>query len=107
MLRNKFVPEGRIEVNFGNAMISYGACLLLKVAKKIFMRNLKAIDWAAIIAVIAGGLNWGLVGLLNFDLFAYFFGFMAPTARIAYVLVGLSAIYTTAISSELIKRPTK
>jgi len=43
--------------------------------------------------VIIGGLNWGLVGLLNFDLVAALFGAGSALARIVYVLVGLSAVY--------------
>jgi uncharacterized membrane protein YuzA (DUF378 family) len=43
--------------------------------------------------VIIGGLNWGLVGLLNFDLVATLFGAGSAFARIVYVLVGLSAVY--------------
>jgi len=43
--------------------------------------------------VIIGGLNWGLVGLLNLDLVAALFGAGSALARIVYVLVGLSAVY--------------
>ena len=43
--------------------------------------------------VIIGGLNWGLVGLLDFDLVATLFGAGSALARIVYVLVGLSAVY--------------
>jgi len=43
--------------------------------------------------VIIGGLNWGLVGLLNFDLVAALFGAGSALARIVYVLIGLSAVY--------------
>ena len=51
------------------------------------------IDWVAIILVIVGGLNWGLVGLFNFDLVAAIFGAMSAVSRVVYVLVGLSAVY--------------
>ena len=34
------------------------------------MKNLSALDWLALILVLVGGLNWGLVGILNFDLVA-------------------------------------
>jgi hypothetical protein len=42
--------------------------------------------------VIVGGLNWGLVGLLNFNLVSAIFG-TGMLANIVYDLVGLSAIY--------------
>lgn len=57
------------------------------------MKKMNALDWIAIVLVIVGGLNWGLVGLLNFDLVATILGAMSTLSRIVYVLVGLSAIY--------------
>ncbi|MCL4305849.1 DUF378 domain-containing protein [bacterium] len=45
------------------------------------------------ILVIVGGLNWGLVGLANFDLVATLFGNMTGLSRTVYSLVGLSAVY--------------
>lgn len=45
------------------------------------------------ILLIIGGLNWGLVGLWNFDLVATIFGAGSTYARIIYGLVGLSAVY--------------
>jgi hypothetical protein len=51
------------------------------------------IDLIALILVIVGGFNWGLVGLLNFDLVAAIFGSGRILARIVYVVVGLSALY--------------
>lgn len=54
---------------------------------------MNALDWIAIILVIVGGLNWGLVGLLNFDLVAAIFGAMSMLSRIVYSLVGISALY--------------
>lgn len=57
------------------------------------MKNLNYFDWVALILVIVGALNWGLVGLLNFDLVAAIFGDMSSLSRVVYVLVGLSAVY--------------
>jgi uncharacterized protein len=51
-------------------------------------------DWIALVLVIVGGLNWGLVGAFKFDLVASIFGSMSIVARIVYGLVGLAAIYT-------------
>ncbi|MEI7689249.1 MAG: DUF378 domain-containing protein [Candidatus Nomurabacteria bacterium] len=47
----------------------------------------------AFILVIVGGLNWLLVGLLNWDVGMIFGGQGAIISKIIYVLVGLSAIY--------------
>ena len=46
----------------------------------------------ALVLTIIGGLNWGLVGLFDFDLVAFLFGPMSLLSRIVYVLVALSAI---------------
>ena len=46
-----------------------------------------------LLLVIVGGVNWGLVGLLGFDLVAALFGEMSPLSRIVYTLVGASALY--------------
>ena len=46
----------------------------------------------ALILIIVGGLNWGLVGLFDFDLVAAIFGDMSVLSRIVYSLVGVSAI---------------
>ncbi len=57
------------------------------------MKNLSGADWLALILLIVGGLNWGLVGLFNLDLVALVFGPMSMLSRIVYSLVGVSAIY--------------
>lgn len=41
---------------------------------------------------IVGALNWGLVGVANFNLVDYVVGAGSVTARIIYTLVGLSGV---------------
>lgn len=65
------------------------------------MNKLNAIDWIAIILLVIGGLNWGLVGIFNFDLVATIFGDMSVLSRIVYAVVGICAIYVLAISAKL------
>lgn len=51
-------------------------------------------DTLALILVIVGALNWGLIGLFGFDLVATLFGGQeALLSRIVYALVGLSGLY--------------
>jgi len=57
------------------------------------MQKLNALGLIALILVIIGGLNWGLVGFFNFDLVAAIFGSMPMLTKIVYDLVGLSALY--------------
>jgi len=55
---------------------------------------MKTLNIITLVLVIIGGINWGLVGLAQFDLVAALFGGQdAPLARIIYVLVGLSALW--------------
>lgn len=56
-------------------------------------KRFSAVDTIALILMIVGGLNWGLVGLLGFDLVAAIFGPMSLLSRVVYVLVGLAALY--------------
>ena len=44
------------------------------------------------VLLVIGGLNWGFVGLLDFDLVATIFGDMSAISRLVYVMVGLSAV---------------
>lgn len=53
---------------------------------------MKTLNAIALVLVIIGGLNWGLVGLFNFDLVAAIFGDMSILSRVVYSLVGVSAV---------------
>lgn len=59
-----------------------------------------AVKWIALVLLIVGGLNWGLVGVAQFDLVAAILGPMSALARLVYTLVGLSAIYTAFASFQ-------
>lgn len=51
-------------------------------------------DTLALILVIIGALNWGLIGLFNFDLVAALFGGQTSLlSRIVYSIVGLAGLY--------------
>ena len=54
---------------------------------------MNALNLITLILLIVGGLNWGLVGLFNFDLVAALLGSGSMLARIVYGLVGLSALW--------------
>jgi uncharacterized membrane protein YuzA (DUF378 family) len=64
---------------------------------------MKTIDVLAAILVVVGALNWGLVGLLQFDLVAAIFGDMSVISRMVYVLVGLAGAFQ-AIQWKAIQR---
>jgi hypothetical protein len=55
---------------------------------------MKALDVMMALLLVVGGLNWGLVGLAQFDLVAAVFGGPdAVPARVVYGLVGVAAVY--------------
>ncbi|MBU3113905.1 DUF378 domain-containing protein [Clostridium lacusfryxellense] len=56
------------------------------------MYKLNMIDKLSFIFVLIGALNWGLLGLLNFNLVSAIFGSVPLLARIIYILVGVSAV---------------
>jgi uncharacterized membrane protein YuzA (DUF378 family) len=64
------------------------------------MSKLNWLDWVALVLVIIGGLNWGLVSInRGWDLVAAIFG-GSWLATLVYALVGLSALYTIYILSR-------
>lgn len=63
--------------------------------------NSKCLDYIALVLVIIGGINWGLIGFFKFDLVAFLFGQMTWISRIVYALVGLSALYTISLFGRI------
>lgn len=57
------------------------------------MADKNVLDWIALVLLVVGGLNWGLVGLFKFDLVQFILGSIPVLRDIVYVLVGVSAIY--------------
>lgn len=71
---------------------------LLKIAytKKIKTergKSMKVIDKIALVLLIIGAINWGLIGFFGFNLVATIFGDMTVLSRIIYGLVGLSGLW--------------
>lgn len=60
------------------------------------MQKMSGLDWLAMILVIVGAVNWGLVGVFNFNLVDVVFGSWPTVVRIVYVIVGLSGLYALA-----------
>ena len=54
---------------------------------------MKMLHMAAFLLVIVGGVNWGLVGLMNFNLVEMLLGSMPMVVKLVYVLVGVAAVY--------------
>ena len=51
-------------------------------------------DVLALVLMVIGALNWGLIGLFRFDLVASIFGGMTSVvSRIIYTIVGLAGVW--------------
>lgn len=66
--------------------------------------KLNTLDLVALILVIVGGLNWGLVGVGVGDIVAMILGAGSALSMIVYVLVGLSAVYLAVMLPKLEKK---
>lgn len=48
----------------------------------------------ALILVIIGALNWGLVGVMNYNLVSALFGENSKVSKAIYALVGIAGVYS-------------
>ncbi len=56
------------------------------------------LDKIALILTIVGGINWGLIGIFQFDLVAWIFGSQSSIiARIIYTVIALAAIWCVSL----------
>lgn len=62
---------------------------------------MRTVHYIALILVIVGALNWGLVGLFRFNLVAALFGADSALSRVVYVLVGAAAVVLLLTSTVL------
>jgi hypothetical protein len=73
--------------------------------------KMNIIDWVVFALVIIGTINWGIIGIFEFDPIALIFGPMTVPSRIIYSLIGLSIIYTLIrallVNSKVIKPKKK
>ncbi|KKQ80467.1 MAG: hypothetical protein UT01_C0011G0009 [Candidatus Daviesbacteria bacterium GW2011_GWA1_38_7] len=61
------------------------------------------VNKVAMLLVLVGALNWGLVGLLNLNLVNILFGSMEVVERVVYILVGASAVLGLLNMSKMLK----
>ena len=55
--------------------------------------KLNALEWISLILVIIGAINWGFLGIFEFNLVAALFGELSALSRVVYILVGIAAVY--------------
>ena len=65
---------------------------------------MKTLQIIALVVMIIGALNWGLIGLFDFDLVATIFGGMdALGSKVVYILVGICGLIGIKTLAELIE----
>ncbi len=65
---------------------------------------MKGLDYTALVIVIIGAVNWGLIGLFNFNLVGFIFGDMSWLSRIIYTLVGICGLYTITFFGRIMNK---
>ena len=58
---------------------------------------METLQKACLVVTIIGAINWGLIGLFDFDLVAYLFGEMSMFTRVIYTLVGITGLVNIGI----------
>ena len=58
----------------------------------------------ALALAIIGCVNWGLVGLLNFNLVEFLFGYATILTRVVYILVAIAGLITIGIFTKDLDR---
>lgn len=59
---------------------------------------MRVVNVIALILIIIGGLNWGLVGFFDYNLVDMIFGEASTAARVVYAVVGLAALYKLVVA---------
>ena len=62
------------------------------------------LDLVALVLIIVGGVNWGLIGAFDFNLVDALFGEGSVLSRIVYILVGIAALYAVMTASKVANR---
>ncbi|WP_253308467.1 MULTISPECIES: DUF378 domain-containing protein [unclassified Rickettsia] len=53
-----------------------------------------------------GAINWGLIGIFDFNLVTYLLGSMTGVTKILYILIGLSGLYSFLCLGRFLCKPT-
>lgn len=57
------------------------------------MKNAQVLQTIAMILLLIGGLNWGLIGLCEWNFIGSVFGYTSVLTRTIYILAGIAAVY--------------
>ncbi len=59
---------------------------------------MRVVNVIALLLIIIGGLNWGLVGFFDYNLVDSLFGAGSGAARVVYAVVGVAALYKLVVA---------
>ncbi len=57
------------------------------------MTRVNWFDWTALVVMVIGGLNWGLVGFFSFNLITAIFG-AGTFSAVLFAIIGLASLYS-------------
>lgn len=64
---------------------------------------MKTLKYITLIIAIIGAINWGLIGLFDFNLVTALFGIDSLLTKLVYILVGISGIFILSLFSNISK----
>jgi uncharacterized protein len=67
--------------------------------------KMNALDKLAIVLLVIGGFNWGLVGWLKYNLVDSIFGVDSTGSRIIYAIVGVASLYMIYVIVRMMSKP--
>ena len=67
--------------------------------------KMNALDKLAVVLLVIGGFNWGLVGWLKYNLVDSIFGVDSTGSRIIYAIVGVASLYMIYVIVKMMSKP--
>ena len=62
---------------------------------------MKVMNGIVLALIVIGAINWGLIGLFNFNLVTYIFGNMEMVSRLVFILVGVAGLWSLTFFTRL------
>ena len=62
---------------------------------------MKVLNGIVLALIVIGAINWGLIGLFDFNLVTYIFGNLEAISRLVFVLVGIAGLWSLTFFERL------
>ena len=73
---------------------------------KVNTMKMNALDKVSMLLLMVGGVNWGLVGWLKYNLVDEIFGVESTGSRVIYAVVGVAALYSIYGMVKMLSSPS-